>query len=526
MSLVFEPAAPAAPPDPQRADVACFVGFVARRAGRPLPAALRVQLDAGGWVDGPWRRPASQVESLLNLPLALDSWHLFDRFYAWDERPVDEAGTRRCASYLGAAVRSFFARGGRRAIVIRVGDPWPYLEDRMQRAVHRARRLELLLPHDRPFAPYDPSTWQGLEHLYGLQDDSLILLPDLADACAPMPAAAATVRPLAPVPEGFGPCDEEAPPEPDHALQRLPAPRLNHTGYRRWWAAVRGARDFLAARQRAGMLVAALPLPMNTTRGAGQVHAQADLLAYLAQVGVLADAAGEDVQHGRPAQALAQLAWPWLRTRAAAADLPEGLEPPDGALAGLIAHEALGQGTFRSVAGDRSIPLLRDVGGAEPVPAWGLGDDSPDGQLAQRVCLFAACADGWALQSDVTSSALDPWRFGGASRLIGTILRAARAAGDTTVFEPNGPRLWTHLRGTIEDLLAGFWREGAFGGETVADAFDVRCDRSTMTQNDIDNGRLVVVVRVLPAMAIERITVVLKLAHAASVEAPAAEVSP
>jgi len=57
----------------------------------------------------------------------------------------------------------------------------------------------------------------------------------------------------------------------------------------------------------------------------------------------------------------------------------------------------------------------------------------------------------------------------------------------------------------------------------MAEAFDVRCDRGTMTQNDLDNGRLVVVIQVRPAMAIERITVVLKLAHAASVEAPVAE---
>jgi phage tail sheath protein FI len=93
------------------------------------------------------------------------------------------------------------------------------------------------------------------------------------------------------------------------------------------------------------------------------------------------------------------------------------------------------------------------------------------------------------------------------------------------VFEPNGPRLWAQLRGTIEDLLAGFWQEGAFGGTTMAQAFEVRCDRGTMTQNDIDAGRLVVVIQVRPAMAIERITVVLKLAHAASVEAPVLEAS-
>ena len=204
-----------------------------------------------------------------------------------------------------------------------------------------------------------------------------------------------------------------------------------------------------------------------------------------------------------------------LRTRAAGADLPQGLEPPDGVLAGLIAQGAIAQGTFRSVAGDLSLPLLRDLGGAEPMPAWGLGDDSPAGRLAQRVCVFAPGADGWALQSDVTTSAMDPWRFGGASRLIGTILRAARRAGDGAVFEPNGPKLWAHLRGTLEDLLAGFWREGAFNGGAMSEAFEVLCDRTTMTQSDLDAGRLVASVRVRPAMSIERITVVLQLGQAA-----------
>jgi hypothetical protein len=526
MSLVFEPAAPAAPPELQRADIACFVGFVGRRAGRPLPAALRAQLDAAGWVQGPWRRPAAQLEALLNVPLALDSWHLFDRFYAWDQRPLDAQGSRRCASYLGAAVRSFFARGGQRAIIVRVGDPWPYLEARDQRTRHRPRRLELLLGDaDEPFEPHNPASWRGLQHLHGLPDDSMVLLPDLVDACGSPPPEPSTLRALAPVPEGFGPCDEEAPPAPDNPLHRIAAPRLNHTGYRRWWIAVKAARTFLASRQRSSILVAGLPLPLASTHGAGDVHAQSDLVTYLGQLGVLQPAAGEDVRQGRPAEALSQFAWPWLRTRAAGSDLPEGLEPPDGVLAGLIAQGAVALGTFRSVAGDRSLPLLRDVGGAEPVPSWGLGDGSPAGRLAQRICVFAPTAEGWALQSDVSASAQDPWRFGGASRLLGAILRAARTAGNAAAFEPSGPRVWAQLRSTIEDLLAGFWREGAFGGETMADAFSVRCDRSTMTQNDLDAGRLIVIVQVRPAVSVERITVVLRLTQAASSEQPVAEVA-
>lgn len=533
MSIVFEPAAPAAPPDAQRADVACFVGFVGRRAGRPLPDALRAQLDAGGWVSGPWARPAAQVEALLNLPLVLDSWHLFDRFYAWDERPLDTPETpdpldpidpgrtapRRCASYLGAAVRSFFARGGKRAIVIRVGDPWPYLEDSAARAAQRTARLALLLPTTDPaadpFAPHDPSTWQGLQHLHGLPDDSLLVLPDLPDVLAIVPPPPDPDRPPAPQPEGFVPCDVEAPPPRDRSILRVPAPRLDDAAFARWRQVLRDVREFLDRRQRTTMLVAALPLPLAGSQAAKGLHAQADARAWLEQTQILRSAFDEDTQPGRrPAEALSQLAWPWLRTRAARGDLPQGLEPPDGVLAGLVAQGAIARGTFRSVAGDASLPLLRDLGGAEPMPAWGLGDDSPTGRLAQRVCLFAPGADGWALQSDVSTSALDPWRFGGATRLIGTLLRAARRAGDGAVFEPNGPRLWAHLRGTLEDLLAGFWREGAFSGAAMSDAFEVICDRTTMTQNDLDTGRLIAHVRVRPAMSIERITVVLQLGQA------------
>jgi phage tail sheath protein FI len=132
--------------------------------------------------------------------------------------------------------------------------------------------------------------------------------------------------------------------------------------------------------------------------------------------------------------------------------------------------------------------------------------------------VFAPQADGWALQSDVTTSPLQAWRFGGASRLMGAVMRAARAAGDAVVFDAGGPALWQALRSAIEDTLMGFRAEGAFAGASAAEAFSVRCDRSTMTQNDIDNGRLVVEISVAPAASIERITVVLKLGNTAGAD--------
>ena len=84
MSLVFDNAAPLVPGEPERADVACFIGFVARRRDRPLPAAVRAQLRDAGWVDGPWRKGDAAIESLDNLPVVIDSWALFDQLFAWE----------------------------------------------------------------------------------------------------------------------------------------------------------------------------------------------------------------------------------------------------------------------------------------------------------------------------------------------------------------------------------------------------------------------------------------------------------
>ena len=59
------------------------------------------------------------------------------------------------------------------------------------------------------------------------------------------------------------------------------------------------------------------------------------------------------------------------------------------------------------------------------------------------------------------------------------------------VFEPNDERLWAKLRATIENLLTTEWRNGKLVGSAPKDAFFVRCDRSTMTQEDLENGRLI-----------------------------------
>jgi hypothetical protein len=64
------------------------------------------------------------------------------------------------------------------------------------------------------------------------------------------------------------------------------------------------------------------------------------------------------------------------------------------------------------------------------------------------------------------------------------------------VFENNGPRLWANITETLEAFLYNEWVSGNLLGGTPKEAFFVRCDRSTMTQNDLDNGRLICLVGV------------------------------
>jgi hypothetical protein len=63
-----------------------------------------------------------------------------------------------------------------------------------------------------------------------------------------------------------------------------------------------------------------------------------------------------------------------------------------------------------------------------------------------------------------------------------------------TFFEPNGEPLWRRVRNEAEELLIGHWRAGELLGDTPDEAFSVACDHTTMTEDDVATGRLVLVV--------------------------------
>jgi Bacteriophage tail sheath protein len=71
------------------------------------------------------------------------------------------------------------------------------------------------------------------------------------------------------------------------------------------------------------------------------------------------------------------------------------------------------------------------------------------------------------------------------------------------VFEPNDERLWSRVTDSIHLFLRAQWRAGALLGRTEDEAFFVKCDRTTMTQDDIDYGRLMCLIGIAPVRPAE-----------------------
>jgi len=266
------------------------------------------------------------------------------------------------------------------------------------------------------------------------------------------------------------------------------------------------------AHRRDVMLVASLPLPSFE---AGLVPAQAETwpLAVLDEAGI--PAPGERLTDAaRIGNARLQLAWPWVETAASAA-LPEGVEGAEGAVLGAIARTSLLVGAFRSAA-DTVLPDIRRL---LPEPSIGaLRRGLPDGRadwVGDRLTVIGKRPSGFVLLSDATMSTSRIWRAAGVSRLMGIILRAARFLGQDRLFEPSGPKLWIAIRRDFESFLERLRQAGAVDGETTDEAYLVRCDRTTMTQNDIDAGRVIVAITFTAAEPVERITVTLALGQSA-----------
>jgi phage tail sheath protein FI len=101
----------------------------------------------------------------------------------------------------------------------------------------------------------------------------------------------------------------------------------------------------------------------------------------------------------------------------------------------------------------------------------------------------------------VTSDAA--WKYINVRRLFIYVEESIDEGTQWVVFEPNDEPLWARVRATITNFLISTWRSGALQGAKPDEAFFVKCDRTTMTQDDIDNGRLICLIGIAPVKPAE-----------------------
>jgi hypothetical protein len=98
----------------------------------------------------------------------------------------------------------------------------------------------------------------------------------------------------------------------------------------------------------------------------------------------------------------------------------------------------------------------------------------------------------------------DPdWRYLNVRRLFNFVEASIERGTQWVVFEPNDFRLWARVTQSVTAFLTAVWRDGALMGRTPEDAFYVRCDETTMSQYDIDNGRLIMLIGIAPVKPAE-----------------------
>lgn len=172
------------------------------------------------------------------------------------------------------------------------------------------------------------------------------------------------------------------------------------------------------------------------------------------------------------------------------------LLPPSGFVTGIYARNDIERGVHKAPANE----IVRGLTKFE----ININKSRQDVLNPEGVnCLRFFEGRGNRLWGARTMSSDPEWKYVNVRRLFIYIEHSLDKATQWAVFEPNGERLWANIRRSIEDFLLVLWRDGALIGEKPEQAYFVRCDRTTMTQNDLDNGRMICLVGLAPSRPAE-----------------------
>jgi phage tail sheath protein FI len=214
----------------------------------------------------------------------------------------------------------------------------------------------------------------------------------------------------------------------------------------------------------------------------------------LAQMGTIDPRSGLVPPGGRATQ-YAAFYYPWIRVLDAETGARKFV-PPGGHVIGIYARTDIERGVFKAPANE----IVRGALELEfEVTDNSQGVLNPRGVNAIR----AFPGRGRRVWGARTLSDNTLWKYVNVRRLFIFIEASIFRGTQWVVFEPNNDRLWGRVKQTITEFLRTQWRLGALFGATEEEAFFVRVDSSTMTDDDINNGRLIVVIGIAPTRPAE-----------------------
>ena len=200
--------------------------------------------------------------------------------------------------------------------------------------------------------------------------------------------------------------------------------------------------------------------------------------------------------------AFSALYFPWVQVLDPSTGVGR-LVPPTGHVAGVFARTDAERGVHKAPAGVTAGRVTGVVGLEFPVT-----DDMINVLVPHHVNpLRHAQNHGIVVWGARTTSSDPDWKYVNVRRLLLFLEESIEEGTQWVVFEPNDERTWARVRLTITNFLTDLWQKGAFTGATPEEGFFVRCDRTTMTEDDLANHRIVCSIGVAPVKPAEFVVI-------------------
>ena len=196
----------------------------------------------------------------------------------------------------------------------------------------------------------------------------------------------------------------------------------------------------------------------------------------------------------------------WPRVNVASTLLPID---PAGTIAGIMSRTDTRRGVWKAPAGLEA-SIIGATGLEHPISDAENGVTNPQAINTLRQFSGGAVVWGARTMAGFDHSGENDYKYTPVRRTALFIEESLYRGLQFALFEPNDEPLWAQIRLAAGAFMQNLFRQGAFQGSKASHAYDVRCDATTTTQNDINLGRVNVIVAFAPLRPAEFVVLIVR----------------